>query len=126
MWKYILIIAISFSSFAFEFDSELKLFSQSVEKASKKDEVKNIVSKFYENLKKMEGSKDDPDEAGVLRFALDLTLTVQTFTYEECLSARIAHFTNFGVNTESMNPSELPRMVRLSYGVLTKMCSLKQ
>lgn len=125
MWKCILILLISYNILGFDFEGEMKSFSQSVKKANSREEIKSSVSKFYESLKKLEGTKADPDDAGVLRFALDLTLTVQTYTYEECLSARIAHFTNFGVNTEQMNPANLPRMVKLSYGVLTKMCSLK-
>lgn len=126
MWKYLLITVLAFKSSAFDFNADLKKFLEATEKVKTRDEVKNLTHNFYESLKKVEGTKNDNDEAQVLRFSLDLTLTVQTFTYEECLSARMAHFTNFGIRSNDLlNPSELPRMAKLSYGILNKMCNLK-
>lgn len=126
MWKFILILGVSANLYATDFNKDLSDFLGKVEKQNSRQEIKNLVETFQVSLKKLEGTKNDPDDAISLRFALDLTLTVQTFTTEECLSAKIAHFRNFGVQSEDLlNPSDLPKMVRISYGILNRMCKLK-
>lgn len=135
MWKNILVYL--FSSYLFSlhvlasttlsFDQKVYKFGQEIKNAKKKDELRKIMTNMYDDLKKKQGDIHESDDAITLRSALELTLPVQSYTSEECISSKLAHFSNFGIRSnELMDPKDLPNMVKVSYAALTKLCDLKE